>query len=305
MKTEERALPDLVRATRDTARQRRPKTDEQVVELGEEWVEEIDSGEITSPAEAGSGGSAMTAASGSGDDSGPSDADQTGRRPTKALKTAEINVERDRRPTLTSPIPAIMAESMRGQSAADADVDVTIDVTAPRDPAAPEPERPELTRRLGDSEPEHVGRDASAGYTVEVVNDPNAEHRHRAARLIDRARAAFDVGDLPAAALAADEALYEAAQAPPPGIVEVIEPARPLLARIFAAFVGPLSEVPVLARRSQEIAGLSLDDRQRAVVSLVDGVRTLDDIFDLARIPPPDALRIAASLMRAGVIRVV
>ena len=88
-------------------------------------------------------------------------------------------------------------------------------------------------------------------------------------------------------------------------IVEVIEPARPLLARVFAAFVGPLGEVPVLSRRIDEIAAIPLDERRRAVVARVDGVRTLDQVLDGARIPATDALRVAASLLRAGIIRVV
>jgi hypothetical protein len=50
---------------------------------------------------------------------------------------------------------------------------------------------------------------------------------------------------------------------------------------------------------------MALDERRRAVLALVDGVRTLDQILDGARIHASDALRIAASLMRAGIIRVV
>jgi hypothetical protein len=123
--------------------------------------------------------------------------------------------------------------------------------------------------------------------------------------LIDRVRACFEAGDLPAAAEAAESALDEADRAAPPGIVEVIEPARPLLARVFAAFVGPLGEVPVLGRRTEEIAEMPLDDRRRAVVARVDGVRTLDQILDGAHIPAADALRVAASLLQAGIIRVV
>ena len=63
-------------------------------------------------------------------------ADQSGRVDT--LRTAEINIERDRRDTLTSPISALLAESM-------ADVS---DGRTPRDPAAPLAESRDLTRRL-------------------------------------------------------------------------------------------------------------------------------------------------------------
>jgi hypothetical protein len=291
MKTQERAYPDLVQATRESQGPRRagePAGGSEDVPVDTDWIEPVESEEITAPSPESLGDRFGAAAD---------PADRSGRRKVPAhLKTAEVNIERDRRATLTSPIPAIMAESMRKEGDR---------APAPeRDPAAPEPEHAELTRRLGDSEP-HVDRDTSAGYTVEVVDDGNAARRQHAARLLDRARARMDAGDLGAAAADAEDALAEAEAAAPPGIVEVIEPARPLLARIFAAFVGPLDEVPVLARPTEEIADMPLDERKRAVIARVDGTHTLDQILDGARIPASDALRVTASLIRAGIIRLV
>jgi len=285
MKTQERVYPDLAGGTQE------PGEDQtEDVEIGTDWIDPPGSGEVTSPTRVKNVEGLVAPV----DES----ADRSSRRVINNLKTAEINIERDRRTTLTSPIPALLAESMlREPRPTDAGA-------ASRDPAAPEPERGEQTRRLGDSD-RHLDGDTSAGYTVELVDDGNAERRKRAALLIDRARACFDAGDLPGAAHAAEAALDEADRAAPPGIVEVIEPARPLLARVFAAYVGPLGEVPVLGRRVEEIAGLPLDERRRAVVARVDGVRTLDQILDGARIPATDALRVAASLLQAGIIRVV
>ena len=212
------------------------------------------------------------------------------------LRTAEINVERDRRNTLTSPISALIAESMSDVS----------EVAPGRDPAAPRPEGHELTRRVGDSDrqPTPRERDRSRGYVVEVSNDPNARARLRAAHLIDQARALLNSGALAGAVVAAEQAFDEAERAAPPGIAEVIEPARPLFAQIFSAYVGPLEEVPVMAKRMQDIPAMALDERRRAVITLVDGVRSLGQILDAARLHG-DGLRIAASLLRAGVIRVV
>jgi hypothetical protein len=210
------------------------------------------------------------------------------------LRTAEINVERDRRNTLTSPISALIAESMS---------DVSERKTG-RDPAAPTPEGHELTRRVGDSDRQPTPRERSQGYKVEASNDPNARARMRAAHLIDQARALLSSGALAGAVVAAEQAFDEAERAAPPGIAEVIEPARPLFAQIFSAYVGPLDEVPVMAKRMQDIPGLALDERRRAVITLVDGVRTLGQILDGARLHG-DGLRIAASLLRAGIIRVV
>jgi len=221
--------------------------------------------------------------------------DQSGRLDT--LRTAEINVERDRRNTLTSPISALIAESMSDVS----------EVPAGRDPAAPRPESHgghELTRRVGDSDRQPTPRERSQGYKIEVSNDPNARARLRAAHLIDQARALLNSGALAGAVVAAEQAFDEAERAAPPGIAEVIEPARPLFAQIFSAYVGPLDEVPVMAKRMQDIPVATLDERRRALIGLVDGARSLGQILDAARLHG-DGLRIAASLLRSGIIRVV
>ncbi|HVU49953.1 MAG TPA: hypothetical protein VHL80_04660 [Polyangia bacterium] len=213
------------------------------------------------------------------------------------LRTAEINVERDRRNTLTSPISALIAESMTDVS----------EVPAGRDPAAPRPESHgghELTRRVGDSDRAPTPRERSQGYKVEVSNDPNARARLRAAHLIDQARALLSSGALAGAVVAAEQAFDEAERAAPPGIAEVIEPARPLFAQIFSSYVGSLDEVPVVAKRMQDIPIAVLDDRRRAFIGLVDGVRSVGQILDAARLHG-EGLRIAASLLRAGIIRVV
>jgi hypothetical protein len=219
--------------------------------------------------------------------------DQSGRLDT--LRTAEINVERDRRDTLTSPISALIAESMTEVS----------EVAQGRDPAAPRPEPNELTRRVGDSDRAPTPRDRSTGYRVEVSNDPNSRARMRAAHLIDQSRALLASGALAGAVVAAEQALDEAERAVPPGIAEVIEPARALFAQVFSAYVGSLDEVPVMAKRMQDIPTAALDDRRRAVLALVDGTRSLAQVLDGARLHAGDALRIAASLLRAGIIRVV
>jgi hypothetical protein len=220
--------------------------------------------------------------------------DHSGRLDT--LKTAEINLERDRRDTLTSPISALIAESMTEIS----------EVAHGRDPAAPHPEGDDgLTRRVGDSDRQPTPRDRSRAYAVAPSNDPNAARRQRAAHLIDQARALMESGALTGAVVAAEQALDEADRASPPGIAEVIEPARPLLAKVFSSYVGPLTEVPVMAKRLESISPLALDDRRRAVLGLVDGQRTLAQILDGARLHGADGIRIAASLMRAGILRVV
>lgn len=220
--------------------------------------------------------------------------DHSGR--TDTLKTAEINLDRDRRDTLTSPISALIAESMSDVS----------EIRRGRDPAAPEaPSEGELTRPLGDSDKQPAARDRSRGHSVPSANDPNAQRRQRAAHLIDQARALMESGALTGAVVAAEQALDEAERAAAPGIAEVIEPARPLLAKVFATYIGDLNEVPVMAKRVESISPMALDDRRRAVLALVDGRRSLEQILDGARLRGSEGLRIAASLLRAGILRVV
>ena len=222
----------------------------------------------------------------------PSAADpMAGQRPRftgKTLKTVEIDVRRDRRATVSSPIPAAIAESMLAAR------------PSLRDPAAPNPEPPERTRRVGDSDRQPAASDSGPMGDATV-----AARRQRAALRVDEVRSALDAGELTDAVAAAEAALREADEAPPPGIVEVIEPARPLLTRAFAAYVGPPGGVPVLAPRAPEIARARLGDAERALLARVDGVRTLEEIFDGSGLGSLDALRIAARLIRSGAIRVV
>ena len=216
------------------------------------------------------------------------------------LKTAEIDLARDRRITLTSMVPAQIAERMLSENQEGAGA---------RDPAAPEPDalagrfdgEEHHTRRVGESDRQRVG----SGSNRTIEPDGIARRRQRAASLIDRARAALDDGDLTTAVDAAEGALRDADEAPPPGIVEVIEPARALLTRVFAAYVGSLAEVPVLAPRASEIARDRLGERERALIGRIDGSRTLEELFDGAGLGSTEALRIAARMIRTGAIRVV
>jgi hypothetical protein len=294
MKPREGSAPDLVGATKDVRRPGRPRTEELGPDEEPQQAEEIDLATF--------------------------DTDDTGGKPraiSEALDTAQVDRARDRRITLTSPIPAQIAEDMlsgkhtAGNVLTPAHGTLSGAVRAARDPAAPDPGARRLdadddaeqhTRRVGDSDRQRLG---SGSGRVASAETGIAPWRQRAAALIDVARAALDEGDLTAAVNAAEGALREADEAPPPGIVEVIEPARPLLARVFAAYVGPLGGVPVLAPRAAEIARVRLGERERALVARIDGARTLEELFDGSGVGSTDALRIAARLIRAGAVRII
>ncbi|HEY4392761.1 MAG TPA: hypothetical protein VGP64_01810 [Polyangia bacterium] len=300
MKPRDGSAPDLPRATPDARRPARPRT------------EELSPDDVRERARAA--------------DLDAFDNEDTDGKPRAiggALDTAQVDLSRDRRVTLTSPIPAQIAEEMlSGETEADRPtIPGTIPATmsaavrAARDPAAPQ-QRPQdqHTRRLGEDDDEHhtrrVGdsdrqRLGSGSGRVMPSEAGIAASRQRASALIDEARAALDDGDLTAAVTAAEGALREADVAPPPGIVEVIEPARPLLARVFAAYVGPLGGVPVLAPRAAEIARTRLAEPERALITRIDGLRTLEELFDGSGVGSTDALRIAARLIRSGAVRII
>ena len=230
------------------------------------------------------------------DGDGDGDADDATPRPIhNPLETVEVDIGRDRRVTVMSGIPAIMAESLGKAPSAGA---------APRDPSAPIARKPEHTRRVGDSGRESVTASSQPSALAQADADV-APWRKRAAQHIDSARAALDAGDLTVAVTAAEAAMQEGDEAPPPGIVEVIEPARPLLTRVFAAYVGPSSGLPVRAPRAAEIAASRLGPRERALLDRVDGTRTLEELFDGSGLGSTDSLRIAARLIRTGAVRIV
>ena len=292
MKPREGSAPDRGGATQDVRRPGRPRTEELEPDDPPQHAEDVDVAAF--------------------------DAGDTGGKPHEiggALDTAQVDLSRDRRITLTSPIPAQIAEDMlstkHGNDLTPPHGTMSAAVRAARDPAAPdqsvrrlelEDDAEQHTRRVGDSDKQSLGSGSGRVMSAEAGIAP---WRQRAAALIDIARAALDEGDLTAAVNAAEGALHEADAAPSPGIVEVIEPARPLLARVFAAYVGPLGGVPVLAPRAAEIARVRLGPRERALIARIDGTRTLEELFDGSGVGSTDALRIAARLIRAGAVRII
>ena len=198
--------------------------------------------------------------------------------------------------------------------------------TAPmlvRDPAAPSAEHVEVTRRVPDPAIDGVV-DASAGYGGDVVATPSsptagasASDVHEAptaesaiqvlgpvAALVKKACFCLDVGDVAQAVTAAAAALAasEESDGSESNVANLTDTASGPLARIFNA--GPISKVPVVNRQDAELDGLPLDELHWALLRRLDGKTTFDEVFRATKIPAVDALKIAASLLRDGVIRV-
>ena len=56
------------------------------------------------------------------------------------------------------------------------------------------------------------------------------------------------------------------------------------------------------AMRPDEIQGLSLDHRSGFLISLIDGVATLDEVLDMSGMLPLDALRLLYEMREQGVV---
>jgi hypothetical protein len=238
-----------------------------------------------------------------------------------ARSTGDAHLPRERRSTVVSNIPAQLAKSM-GEIRDPAGPVVARPWSEVRDPVLPRPSGrpaaarsnpgapsapmpPEVTRRVGTDEVESLAPDQPLDtYSVELVDELALPPAEQVRSLIDRARTHIDGGNLGAAVIAADQALAEAAKAPQSDVADLLKTSRPLFDRIFAAYVGLLGQVPVRARTDEEIAGQELGDRTQYLLKSIDGKQTLEQLAATTGIPPVEAMKIAASLLAAGIVRV-
>jgi hypothetical protein len=204
--------------------------------------------------------------------------------------------ERVRTPTIESPIPQLLAQITSPEWTPPAE----------RDEGAPEaPVFGEDTRRLG-SEPHSTADGHVVPPLMELPNEDHAtEMRVLAAELVDRCRSMFERGKLEPAVAAAESALREGERAPPPGISEVIEPARPLFERAFEAYLGSMDQIPILAISEGVLTTQGLDHRAGFLLSLIDGMMTIEHLLDIAGMPRFEALRLLAGFLRSKTIRIL
>jgi hypothetical protein len=217
--------------------------------------------------------------------------------PTPVLpRGADDKVARERRPTVVSPIPAQLAKSMMSDLRPPAPVPMHVEVTRPISDAKPQ---------LGAPPSAHPNVDSAQVYSiVEVIDEPSLPPRAHIQALVNRARSLMEGGNLGGAVIAADQTLVEAAKAPQDEVADLVKAARPLFDRIFAAYVGLLGQVPVRLRSDDELTGQELGARTKYLLSHIDGKQTLEELSSHTGIPPVEAMKIAASLLAANIIRV-
>jgi hypothetical protein len=77
---------------------------------------------------------------------------------------------------------------------------------------------------------------------------------------------------------------------------------REVLTQMYAARIGPMEQVATVAVPPDQITWLSLDHRAGFLLSLVDGVSSIDEILDISGMTRLDALRIMYTLVQQNVI---
>lgn len=77
---------------------------------------------------------------------------------------------------------------------------------------------------------------------------------------------------------------------------------REVLTQMYAARIGPMDQVAVVAVPPDQITWLSLDHRAGFLLSLVDGVSSIEEILDISGMTRLDALRIMYTLVQQNVI---
>jgi hypothetical protein len=94
--------------------------------------------------------------------------------------------------------------------------------------------------------------------------------------------------------LAADPANQEAATC--------ADSCRGVLRQMYTTKIGPLDRVPVVAVARDQLRWLSIDHRAGFVLSLIDGVSTLEMLLDVSGMPELDTLRILSDLAAQRII---
>jgi hypothetical protein len=82
------------------------------------------------------------------------------------------------------------------------------------------------------------------------------------------------------------------------------ESCRKVLTQMYAARLGPLDRVVEVAVPADQIRWLSLDHRAGFLLSLVDGISTVEEILDISGMSRLEALRIMYALLEQRVISI-
>jgi hypothetical protein len=171
------------------------------------------------------------------------------------------------------------------------DVDLGLDV--PPRPAEPAGETPETEGAPTVRHPpvEGWGEEPAAIPVPEPVPPPDPERE-----MNDR----LSLGDYSGALEIAERLLAE--NKDHAGARACAENCRTVLRQMYATRIGPLERVPIVMVPRDQLRWLSIDHRAGFVLSLVDGVSTLEMILDVSGMPELDTLRILSELAQQRII---
>jgi hypothetical protein len=225
-------------------------------------------------------------------------------------RAAEVDAGRhtppSRRDTVESPIPQFLAALTERKS----DKIAVVSYPEPgQEPAAPDRElRLHADSGRGTAPGQSPTPDPDAPVAADTLEDlpVHAEDvRASAEELLGECRSALGENRAGPAALAAELALQLAERAPPPGVDDLVDPARALFERSFRAFMGNPHACPIRAVPTETLSEHGLDERAAFLMSRMDGMTSLADLIDSSGLKHFDAVRVIAALRRAKAIDIL
>ena len=153
--------------------------------------------------------------------------------------------------------------------------------------------RLDLDEVLSDHGPDPVRRPAVRAPVPPVAP---VETKSRSREMNDR----VELGDYSGALEIAEEIIR--GKPDDIGARTVAETCRTVLRQMYATRIGPLDRVPVVMVPRDQLRWLSIDHKAGFVLSLVDGVSSLEMIIDVSGMPELDTLRILSELAQQRII---
>jgi hypothetical protein len=125
--------------------------------------------------------------------------------------------------------------------------------------------------------------------------------RRRITRLVERALAWNDSGELAKAVAAAELALSEEPDSPL--AQKLIHRNRDAILLVFQTFCGSLDRQPELARSLQQLNETPINPRAAFLLSRIDGTLTIDEILDVSGMPRLEAYRYLCQLFMREILK--
>jgi hypothetical protein len=202
----------------------------------------------------------------------------------------------------TEPPPPPSSAQQRPRVPADAGERPTLvkDLPPPRREALTEPAPSSNAAEHAGARPAaRIGSGAPPYFGDRPLPVPSSERGIDAA--LSRMRDAFAEGDYELSLQAAQQVL--AALPSNPDALSYARTCERLLEKRHVDRIGHLDAVPVLAVDAEQVRWLALDHREGFVLSLVDGVTTVEELIDISGLGRVDLLKTVGGLLEAEVIR--